>query len=310
MRRWQRTLVPLAACGALAAAVLIWLLVRDGDDAAPGDVVTVVAPGGSAPEAQASPPAPPRAEPNPPLRPRAAGGSPHQAGGTASPVEATASPVKGGSKSNQPARDIRAAVPARGHPILWVRAGQRVELHQSPGGEVAHEVGRRTEFGSPTVYSIAARRGRWAGVPTPYLANDQLAWVRLDRRKVGIGATRYAIAVDLSARRAQVRHDGRVISDFPVTVGMPGAETPTGRFAVTDTFRGGLDPAYGCCAVALTARQPHLPSGWIGGNRIAIHGTAGPLGIAASHGCVRAPDSEVSKIVDRVPLGSPVVIHG
>ena len=48
----------------------------------------------------------------------------------------------------------------------------------------------------------------------------------------------------------------------------------SGRFAVTDTFRGELnEAAYGCCALALSATQPSLPSGWFGGNRIAIHGT-------------------------------------
>jgi lipoprotein-anchoring transpeptidase ErfK/SrfK len=90
---------------------------------------------------------------------------------------------------------------------------------------------------------------------------------------------------------------------------MPEAPTPTGRFAVTDTFRGDLNPAYGCCAVALTARQTRLPSGWLGGDRIAIHGTSGPLGAAISHGCVRAADADVSELVDRLPPGTPVTIR-
>ncbi len=115
--------------------------------------------------------------------------------------------------------------------------------------------------------------------------------------------------VDVSERRAQLLEAGEVAREFSVTVGMPGADTPTGRFTVTDTFRGDLNPAYGCCAVAVTATQPNLPSGWLGGRRIAIHGTSGPLGVAASHGCVRAPDREVSELVKRVPLGSPVFIR-
>ena len=100
-----------------------------------------------------------------------------------------------------------------------------------------------------------------------------------------------------------------MLRSFTVTVGAPGTSTPTGRFAVTDTFRGNLNPAYGCCAVATTARQLNLPSGWLGGDRIAIHGTSGPLGVAASNGCVRAADEDVSALVDRVQLGSPVIIR-
>jgi lipoprotein-anchoring transpeptidase ErfK/SrfK len=92
-------------------------------------------------------------------------------------------------------------------------------------------------------------------------------------------------------------------------VGAPDSSTPTGRFAITDTFRGNLNPAYGCCALAITARQPNLPSGWMGGNRIAIHGTLGPLGAAVSHGCVRAADDDVNALVNRTPLGSPVFIR-
>ncbi len=93
-----------------------------------------------------------------------------------------------------------------------------------------------------------------------------------------------------------------------MTIGAPGSTTPTGRFAVTDTFRGNLHPAYGCCAVALTAVQPNLPSGWNGGNRIAFHGTTGPLGQALSNGCVRAADRDVNALVNAVPPGTPVAI--
>ena len=96
---------------------------------------------------------------------------------------------------------------------------------------------------------------------------------------------------------------------FPVTVGAPASPTPTGRFAVTDTFTGLRSSAYGCCALALSATQPSLPSGWLGGDRIAIHGTSGPLGEALSHGCVRAADADVRRLIREVPLGVPVVIR-
>jgi lipoprotein-anchoring transpeptidase ErfK/SrfK len=118
------------------------------------------------------------------------------------------------------------------------------------------------------------------------------------------------VDVDLSRHRAQLLLGNRALRSFAVTVGAPASPTPTGRFAVTDTFRGNLNPVYGCCALAITATQPSLPSGWLGGNRIAIHGTQGELGVSASHGCVRAANADVSALVRRVPLGSPVVIHG
>lgn len=201
-------------------------------------------------------------------------------------------------------------VPEGAHPVIWVRSGKRIPVRTEPrGGEVVEVADRRTEFGSPTVFGVVREQDGWAGVSTPKLANGRLGWIRLDGDRLKAGWTRMSIVVDLSQRVAQLRKDDAVVRTFPVTIGAPGAETPTGRFAVTDNFRGDLNPVYGCCAVALSATQPNVPSGWLGGNRIAIHGTSGPLGVAASHGCVRAADRDVRALVDRVPLGTPVFIR-
>jgi len=197
----------------------------------------------------------------------------------------------------------------RGQPIVWLRHGAKIPIRSSPGGKVVKTLRWRTQFDSRTVLAVFRHQGRWAGVPTPLLPDGQLGWVKLDPSRLRAGWTRYAIDVDLSRRTAQLRVGDRVLRAFTVTVGAPGTTTPTGRFAITDTFRGNLGAAYGCCALATTATQAHLPSGWFGGNRIAIHGTYGPLGIADSHGCVRAANENVNLLVDRVPLGSPVVIR-
>jgi L,D-transpeptidase catalytic domain len=201
--------------------------------------------------------------------------------------------------------------PGDTYPVIWVRRGRKVEIRTAPGGgDLVDRVGKRTEFGSPTVFGVVRRSGGWVGVSTPLLTNNRLGWIRLDRRRLGAGWTRLSIVVDLSERRAELRRGSATWRAFAVTIGAPGSETPTGRFAVTDTLRGGLNPAYGCCALALSATQPNTPSGWLGGRRIAIHGTSGALGLAASLGCVRAADAEVSELVSRVPLGTPVFIRG
>lgn len=207
-----------------------------------------------------------------------------------------------------PAEQNRLTLPDHGHPLVWVRNGHSVEIHSSPSGSVVREVGDETEFGSTRVFAVERTEGRWAGVPNPFTGNGTLGWVRLDARDLRSGHTDRSIVVDLSEYRAQLVRGGRAIRTFTVAIGAPGTDTPTGRFAVTDTFRGDLNPAYGCCAVALTAEQPNLDSGWVGGNRIAIHGTTGPLGVAISHGCVRAADRDVSALVDAVPPGAPVIV--
>lgn len=243
------------------------------------------------------------------------------------PVEATA-PVDSTAQAVEPATDPAAveAAPAAEPPApqrsraldppantfaaIWVRSGHEVEMRTEPGGgEVVARVGRRTGFGSPSVFSVVEHRGRWAGVTTERLANGTLGWIRVDPKRVDAGWTSEQIVVDLSERRGELIRDGEAKLSFPVTVGAPGSPTPTGRFAVTDTFTGLRSSAYGCCALALSATQPSLPSGWLGGDRIAIHGTSGPLGEALSHGCVRAADADVRRLIREVPLGAPVVIR-
>jgi hypothetical protein len=198
----------------------------------------------------------------------------------------------------------------RGHPIVWVRIGKEVEVRTGPGGgEAIRTVGARTEFESRRVFSVVRAEHGWAGVSTPLAGNGELGWVKLDSAKLRAGWLPNEIVVDLSSRRAELIHGDKVLRTFPVTVGAPTSPTPTGRFAVTDTFRGNLNAAYGCCALALSAIQPALPSGWLGGNRIAIHGTPGAIGAAISHGCVRAPDADVSALVSKAPPGTPVLIR-
>jgi L,D-transpeptidase catalytic domain len=201
------------------------------------------------------------------------------------------------------------ALPRAGNPLVQVRRNRRVDLYDEPGGKVLETVGDETEFGSPTAFAVQRDHGGWAAVPTPLFENGRLAWVRLDPRRLKAFIAPYEVEVDLSDYRADLIRGQRVLRSFPVSIGMPEAPTPTGRFAVTDTFRGGLNPAYGCCAVALTARQTRLPSGWLGGDRIAIHGTSGTLGASISHGCVRAADADVSELVNRLAPGTPVTIR-
>jgi lipoprotein-anchoring transpeptidase ErfK/SrfK len=228
------------------------------------------------------------------------------------------------SKAHSGANDVGASVPVPhirldpapdqvkgpSFPIATVAAGQRIALHKSPGGTVLEQVGDRTEFGSARVYWIEQVRGSWFGVPTPDLPNGRLAWIRDDRSELSISQTHFWIRADLSSHRMELHYAKRLLNRFPVTVGSRTSPTPLGNYAVTDGLAGsGLGPWYGCCILALTGHQTNLPSGWIGGDRIAIHGTPGPIGGADSHGCLRASDADMRSLFAHVPLGTPVFIH-
>lgn len=170
----------------------------------------------------------------------------------------------------------------------------------------------RTEFGSPRVLGVARRRGAWLGVVATERPNGRLAWVRRDDPGLRTRRVRYSLHADLSSRRLVLERDGRVIRRLKVAIGRPGSPTPTGRFAITDKLSGPrFGSYYGCCILALSGKQPNPPSGWPGGNRLAIHGTSSPgtIGQAGSAGCLRAGDSGLRFLMRRVPLGTPVFIR-
>jgi L,D-transpeptidase catalytic domain len=207
----------------------------------------------------------------------------------------------------------RSPPPKPGHLIVHVRGGHAVDLRSRPNGRVLASLGARTEFGSARALSVVReRRGRWLAVTTPQLPNGRLGWV--DARSGGL---RYSHApleleIDLSRRRLLIRRGDQVVRRLPVSVGRAGSPTPTGRFAITDKLPGPrFSSVYGCCILALSGTQPSLPTGWTGGNRLAIHGTPdqSSVGGRESAGCLHARDSDLRTLMRSVPLGTPVRIH-
>ncbi|MDQ2935157.1 MAG: L,D-transpeptidase [Chloroflexota bacterium] len=194
--------------------------------------------------------------------------------------------------------------------ILEQRRGARVPMLDSPGGRLVKSLSGESEFGSPRVLGVARQSGSWLGVTTPLRPDGELGWVRFDAAKLKLYWTRYSLRVLLSKRILELHYGGRVLGRYTVTVGAAGSDTPRGRFSITDALSYDHSPFYGCCALALSGSQEHLPLGWLGGNRIAIHGTPGPVGYAASHGCIRATDETMRTLFRRVPLGTPVFVDG
>lgn len=194
---------------------------------------------------------------------------------------------------------------------LTVHVTRPVRLRSSPGGPVVGGIRPRTEFDSPTVLPVVRERDGWLGVLTTQLPNGRVGWIAANAGLVPY-RTRYSVTASLRRREVVVRRAGRAVLRFPIAIGSPSTPTPTGRFAVTDKLLTG-DPGsvYGCCILALSARQPHTPQGWGGGDRVAIHATNLPetIGTAASLGCMRAPAAAVRRAVRLVPLGTIVTVR-
>lgn len=139
------------------------------------------------------------------------------------------------------------------------------------------------------------------------------------------------LVLERSRRLLKVVENGRVVRRFPVAVGMPGWETPVGRFTVLEMARYPVweHPQSG----THTPPGPANPLGsrWIGFHRdcqgrrgwdgdqvldlkgcvvAGFHGTPHrwTVGRAVSHGCVRLYDEDVKALYDLVGLGTVVTV--
>ncbi|ASC74032.1 Putative L,D-transpeptidase YkuD [Halomicronema hongdechloris C2206] len=105
-------------------------------------------------------------------------------------------------------------------------------------------------------------------------------------------------------------------ASYPVAVGRPGWETPTGQFRVfamlenpgwTNPFTGDVTPP---------GNANPLGQRWIafwtdGSNDIGFHGTPNrdSVGRAASHGCVRMYNEDIRELYAQVRLGTVVKVE-
>lgn len=139
------------------------------------------------------------------------------------------------------------------------------------------------------------------------------------------------LVLDRRQRQLLVIDNGTPLRRFPVAVGMPGWETPVGRFRVLEMQS---DPTWEHPVSGLLIRPgPDNPLGsrWIGFHRdcsgrsgfngqehlvvegcvvAGFHGTPNraSIGQAVSHGCVRLFDEHVRELFDLVRLGTPVTV--
>jgi lipoprotein-anchoring transpeptidase ErfK/SrfK len=237
------------------------------------------------------------ADDQPPAAPTVAQTQPQTA------TSGTATTPSGGDAAGPQARD------ARLKPPLAFHVRRRAQLRAAPGGKVVATIKTKTEFKSPTILAVAARKPGWVLVRTS-VDKHHVGW--LPSGSGVLFSQPRTLVVDLSKRTLTVFHRGHAGARYRVAIGTPSTPTPRGKFAVTDRLTTG-DPAgpYGCCILALNGRQAKIAQGWGGGDRIAIHATPATwsIGKRVSHGCVRATNATLRRLMRQVRLGTPVTIH-
>jgi len=192
-----------------------------------------------------------------------------------------------------------------------VPRGHRIALRALPAGRVLAHLGSKTEFGSPQMLSVAFRKGRWLAVRSSALGNTRLGWVDARSARLHMLRRPLSLEVDLSRKELRVHEGESVNRRISVAIGAPETPTPPGEFFVTDKLPGAeFGSYYGCCILALSGRQPNLPRGWSGGDRLAIHGSpSATWGHAVSNGCLHADETDLRYLMRTMPLGTRVTIH-
>ena len=124
------------------------------------------------------------------------------------------------------------------------------------------------------------------------------------------------LRLSLSDRKVYVYRGDTLEVSYPVAIGRPGWETPTGEFEVFSQI---VDPGWtNPITEEVVAPGPDNPLGdrWIafwtdGLNSIGFHGTPDrdSVGQAASHGCIRMYNEHVRELYEIVALGTPVIVE-
>src|SRR4051812_25372443 len=230
---------------------------------------------------------------------------------------AVIAPTAAGSRlDTRPACRAGSTQPVGGRRRAWVVVPDgRVVARAAPRGPVVARFDPLNANDYPTLFSVRARvvdarcRAAWYLVQLPVRPNGATGFI--PARGLWLASVATRIDIDLSARRLRLYRDGRVALTTPVAIGRRGTPTPIGRFYVNQRLVP-EDPTgpFGPGALGVSAFSPTLKD-WAQGGPIAIHGTNEPalIGRAVSNGCVRVRNGPFRRLYDRVPAGTPVIIH-
>lgn len=166
-----------------------------------------------------------------------------------------------------------------------------------------------TTWGGPTVSPVIATMGDYLEIRLGTRPNGSTAWVR--KEDVTTSTTPYRIVISVSQRRLTLLENGSLVYSAPVGVGQAQWATPLGPSFVTAEV---VTPAnqryiYGPLVI-MTGTHSDVFTTFDGGDgTVGIHGypsdPASTMGVASSHGCIRANPATISTLSE-VPVGTPI----
>lgn len=130
-----------------------------------------------------------------------------------------------------------------------------------------------------------------------------------------IAAMSSRLVVDLSEAKVYSYWGEQLIASYPVAVGQPGWETPTGQFKVIQKQRNPIWQHPITRELIPTGAENPLGDRWIsfwsdGRHQIGFHGTNKEelVGQPISHGCLRMRNKDIQALYEQVSVGTQVVV--
>lgn len=149
-----------------------------------------------------------------------------------------------------------------------------------------------------------------------------------DKELLSKASTKSPIYICLSQQRGRLYVDGQVAADWPVSTGIPGRDTPTGKFKVCEKKPDYASNRYGkfydanghCTNGNADVFTQAIPDGgkfvgspmpyWqrLTNDGVGMHIGKVSAGRRLSHGCIRTPNSMAAQLYGITAIGTPVTV--
>jgi hypothetical protein len=198
---------------------------------------------------------------------------------------------------------------------MWAPVLRKVVVRAGPRAD-ARPVARlddTTPEGTENIVLILGRRdngeGLWVRIRLATLPNNSTGWVPRSALGGSVVVDTHLV-VDRDRLEATLLQRERIVFRAPVGVGQPAWPTPEGHFYVRNKLTTYSSPFYGPVAFGTSARSAVLTD-WPAGGFIGIHGTSQPelLPGRVSHGCIRMRNSDILRLAELMPVGTPITVR-
>ncbi len=202
-------------------------------------------------------------------------------------------------------------VPRPARTMVAAALGNRVGVFDDPShGRPTGWLANPNENGAPLVFLVQEYRGEWLRVVLPHGPRGRTGWIR--SAEVNLRQHNYRVVVQLRAHRITVFDGDVVLLSEPVGVGRCASAIRAGRhFYVKELLRPpGPNGPYGAFVYGLSGFNNQLLSVGRNDGVVGIHGTNDPssIGKDVGYGCIRMSNAGITRLTERLPLGTPVEV--